>query len=130
MFEKWRIKQHMEVTDSLGAHVGTVDEVEETSLKLTRTDSPDGSHHSLDFASVDRVVDNRVYLKRGTPLPFMRGTAQPATPGVGTGDDAATGDPAVDAGYAGSVESSAPSTDMPIFGTSGHGTGSGGSGLV
>lgn len=69
MFEKLRIKEHMEITDARGQHVGTVDEVEDERIRLTRTDSKDGMHHFLPLDAVDRIDDNRIYLKEGTPLP-------------------------------------------------------------
>lgn len=69
MFEKLRIKEHMEVTTSTGQHVGTVDDVDGDQIKLTRTDSADGSHHYFAIDDVDKIEDNRVYLKQGTPLP-------------------------------------------------------------
>src|SRR5262245_32685890 len=55
MFEKWRIKEHMDVADCDGRHVGTVDEIEDNRIKLTRSDSADGSHHYVDIDSVDRI---------------------------------------------------------------------------
>ena len=69
MFEKLRIKEHMEVADSNGQHVGTVDEVADDHIKLTRSDSSDQRHHFIALDAVDRIDDNRVYLKQGTPLP-------------------------------------------------------------
>lgn len=69
MFEKLRIKEHMEVTDAAGQHVGTVDDVEDDRIKLTRTDSADNMHHYLPLDAVDRIDDNRVYLKEGTTIP-------------------------------------------------------------
>lgn len=69
MFEKLRIKEHMEVTDADGQHVGTVDEVEGERIKLTRTDSADNMHHFLPLEAIDRIDDNRIYLKTGTQLP-------------------------------------------------------------
>lgn len=63
MFEKLRIKEHMEVAGSDGEHVGTVDKVEGDTIKLTKTDSSDHQHHTLPFDMVDRVEDNRIYLK-------------------------------------------------------------------
>lgn len=69
MFEKLRIKEHMEVTDAAGQHVGTVDDVEDNRIKLTRTDSADNQHHYLPLDAVDRIDDNRVYLKEGTMIP-------------------------------------------------------------
>ena len=69
MFEKFRIKEHMEVSDFAGQHVGTVDEVDGDRIKLTRTDSSDGAHHFLQMEQVDKIDDNRIYLKEGTPIP-------------------------------------------------------------
>ncbi|PEQ11610.1 hypothetical protein B2G71_15910 [Novosphingobium sp. PC22D] len=69
MFEKLRIKEHMEVADSTGQHVGTVDEVVDERIKLTRSDSSDGAHHYIPFEQVEKIDDNRIYLKQGTPIP-------------------------------------------------------------
>ncbi len=69
MFEKLRIKEHMEVATAQGQHVGTVDEVEDERIKLTRSDSGDGMHHYLPLDSVEKIDDNRVYLREGTPIP-------------------------------------------------------------
>tara|TARA_Y100001963_G_scaffold136251_1_gene198717 strand:- start:124 stop:378 length:255 start_codon:yes stop_codon:yes gene_type:complete len=69
MLEKLRIKEHMEVTDADGEHVGTVDKVEDEKIKLTKTDSSDEQHHYLDLDDVDRLEDNRVYLKKGANIP-------------------------------------------------------------
>lgn len=69
MFEKLRIKEHMEITDAAGQHVGTVDEVEGEQIKLTRSDSGDGQHHFIGLEAVERIDDNRIYLKQGTPIP-------------------------------------------------------------
>ncbi|OCC23833.1 hypothetical protein MB02_08340 [Croceicoccus estronivorus] len=66
MFEKLRIKEHMEVADANGQHVGTVDEVENEQIKLTRSDSGDHMHHFVALDAVDKIDDNRVYLKQGT----------------------------------------------------------------
>lgn len=65
MFEKLRIKEHMEVANSSGQHVGTVDGIEDDRIKLTRTDSEDGLHHYVAIDDVERIDDNRVYLKEG-----------------------------------------------------------------
>ncbi|WP_395330315.1 DUF2171 domain-containing protein [Novosphingobium sp. BL-8H] len=74
MFEKLRIREHMEVANAAGDHVGTVDEVKDDQIKLTRSDSSDGAHHFIAFDNVDRIEDNRVYLKEGTPIPMGAGT--------------------------------------------------------
>jgi hypothetical protein len=73
MFEKLRIREHMEIADA-GQHVGTVDDVKDDQIKLTRSDSSDGAHHFIAFDNVDRIEDNRVYLKQGTPIPIGAGT--------------------------------------------------------
>ncbi len=69
MFEKLRIKEHMEVTSFEGQHLGTVDDVEDDRIKLTRTDSEDNMHHYMPLESVDRIDDNRVYLKKDATIP-------------------------------------------------------------
>ncbi|MBU6268665.1 MAG: DUF2171 domain-containing protein [Sphingomonadales bacterium] len=65
MFEKLRIREHMEVADSAGNHIGTVDSTDGDTIRLTRSDSSDGQHHTLSFEDVDRIEDNRVWLKDG-----------------------------------------------------------------
>ena len=69
MFEKIRIRKHMEVADAEGQHIGTVDEVADDHIKLTRSDSEDNMHHYLPLSAVDRIDDNRIYLKQGTDIP-------------------------------------------------------------
>ena len=69
MFEKIRIKEHMEIADANGQHVGTVDDVEDDRIKLTKTDSADSQHHYIPLDQVEKIDDNRVYLKAGTTIP-------------------------------------------------------------
>jgi hypothetical protein len=69
MFEKLRIKEHMEVTNFEGQHLGTVDDVDGDKIKLTRSDSGDDMHHYMPLDSVDRIDDNRVYLKQDATIP-------------------------------------------------------------
>ena len=69
MFEKLRIKEHMEIVDSKGQHVGTVDDTHDDAIKLTKSDSGDDMHHFIKLDSVDKIDDNRIYLKEGTRLP-------------------------------------------------------------
>ena len=69
MFEKLRIKEHMEIVDSKGRHVGTVDDTQDDAIKLTKSDSSDDMHHFIKLDSVDKIDDNRIYLKEGTRLP-------------------------------------------------------------
>jgi hypothetical protein len=58
------IREHMEIVDSEGKHVGTVDKVEGERIKLTKTDSPDGQHHFIDKKQVVAVEGNKVKLSR------------------------------------------------------------------
>jgi len=73
MFEKIRIKEHMEIVDTTGQHVGTVDEVEDERIKLTKSDAMDDQHHFIALDAVDKLEENRVVLKEGTPLPVGLG---------------------------------------------------------
>lgn len=54
------IRKHMEVIGSCGTHIGTVDRVEGSTIKLTRDDpNADGRHHWIPVdwvASVDDLV--------------------------------------------------------------------------
>ena len=69
MFEKIRIKEHMEIADCEGRHVGTVDDIQDDKIKLTKSDSMDDMHHFFMLSDVDRIDDNRVYLKKETRIP-------------------------------------------------------------
>jgi len=134
MFEKWRLKEHMEIADSQGRHVGTVDSVDGDRIKLTRSDSGDGRHHYLDVDCVDRIAENRAWLKPDVPLPGV----DAAETGVADRADREARHEAANRAaeaeaesYAGErLSSDAPAgrVDAPLFGTSGHGTGMGGSG--
>ena len=133
MFEKWRIKEHMEVLDASGRHLGTVDEIEGDAIKLTRTDSSDGQHHYVAIDHVDSISGDQVTLKADAEV---SGAGQAAGTEFGgttatASDGAHPGTGASASGYAGSTSTSEPATreDAPLFGTSGRGTGMGGSGL-
>ena len=69
MFEKIRIKEHMEVTNAEGLHVGTVDGVQDDKIKLTKSDAADSMHHFLSLDDVDKIDDNRIYLKENATIP-------------------------------------------------------------
>ena len=74
MFEKLRIKEHMEVVNSEGLHLGTVDDVQDDAIKLTKSDSMDDMHHFLSLDQVDKIDDNRVYMKSDARIPGGLGT--------------------------------------------------------
>lgn len=69
MFEKLRIKEHMEVANSEGQHVGTVDGVQDDKIKLTKSDSADSMHHFLSLEDIEKIDDNRIYLKESARIP-------------------------------------------------------------
>jgi hypothetical protein len=79
MFEKIRISEHMEVSDCNGQHVGTVDELDGDKIKLTKSDSMDDMHHFLSLDDVDRISDNRVYLKQDARIPSGLGNKASVT---------------------------------------------------
>src|SRR5436190_21836665 len=60
------IKEHMEVIGADGVHIGTVDKVEGSRIKLTKKDSGEGSHkghhHFVDRSLVAEVEGNEVRL--------------------------------------------------------------------
>ena len=82
MVDVSKIREHMSVVGSDGEHVGTVDHVEGDRIKLTRTDSRDGSHHYLPVTQVARV-DNQVYLSVPA-ISAIPGGAGPATGAAAT----------------------------------------------
>jgi hypothetical protein len=65
MFNASDIREHAEVIGSDGGHVGTVDRVEGSRIKLTKADSGaghEGHHHFIDLELVSAVEDGRVRL--------------------------------------------------------------------
>ena len=58
------IKEHMQVFGADDQPVGTVDKVRGDRIILTKGDSPDAQHHSLNAAMIDRVEGDRVILDK------------------------------------------------------------------
>ena len=58
------IREHMEIVDADGTHVGTVDKLEGDRIKLTKKDSGDGQHHFLEKSQVASVEGNKVKLSQ------------------------------------------------------------------
>lgn len=60
------IKEHMEVIGADGVHVGTVDRVEGSRIKLTKASSGqgrhEGHHHFIDTGFVADIEDGKVRL--------------------------------------------------------------------
>ena len=59
-----QVREHMEIIGADGAHLGTVDRVEDGRIKMTRSDSGshDDHHHYLSGDLVAGVEGNRVRL--------------------------------------------------------------------
>lgn len=66
MFNASDIREHSEVIGKDGQHVGTVDRVEGSRIKLTKADSQGaahaGHHHFIALDLVENVQGNRVHL--------------------------------------------------------------------
>jgi hypothetical protein len=59
-----QIGEHMEVFGADDVHVGVVDRVEGSDIKLTKTDPlAEGAHHRIPLDWVERV-DSRVHLNK------------------------------------------------------------------
>lgn len=57
-----QIKEHAEVIGADGVHVGTVDHVEGSRIRLTKADSSDERHHYIPGGLVAEVEDGTVRL--------------------------------------------------------------------
>jgi hypothetical protein len=64
MMHTSQIKEHMEVVGSDGRHVGTVDGVQDDTIKLAKNDSVDGAHHFVPLNCVEAVDRGTVRLSR------------------------------------------------------------------
>lgn len=108
MFSATEIKPAMTVTDTMGLHIGTVDHVDENAVGLTRDGFADDLHHFVALAAVRRVEGNDVVVESGqaTTIEAVAGAILYAR-----------------------RRSASLSSGEPLFGTSGHGTGVGGSGI-
>lgn len=118
MFTEADIKPHMEVIDTEGRHIGTVDHVEGGQIKLTRTDSTDGQHHYVEAGAIDRVEGDRLVLRDSAAktLGTVESNMTEAEIAAASDYHATTASPLGGA------------ANRPFFGTSGTGTGMGGSG--
>lgn len=65
MIDASHVREHMEVKGADGGHVGTVDHVEGSRIKLTKSDpSSGGQHHYIDLSMVDSVEGGSVRLNK------------------------------------------------------------------
>lgn len=61
------IKKHAKVIASCGKHIGTVDHLEGTDqIKLTKNDSPEGKHHLIPLAWVDKIEGDSIVLSKNS----------------------------------------------------------------
>lgn len=115
MIDTARIKEHMEVVDSAGRHIGTVDRIIGERIKLTARNALDGQHHHVDTNAVERIDGDRLVL-RADAMTGARDTTMSEAEIAAGSQYHATSSPLSGA------------QDRPLFGTSGNGTGMGGSG--
>ncbi len=72
-----QIREHMDVVGSDDQSVGKVDKVRGDRIILTKGDSPDGQHHSIGCAMIDRVEGDKVFLdKRADEAKAMFGNEE------------------------------------------------------
>ena len=63
MIDATHVKEHMEVKGADGGHVGIVDRVEGSRIKLTRSDPASGGlHRYIDLRTVDSIEGGAVCL--------------------------------------------------------------------
>ena len=58
-----QIREHQEVVDDQGNHVGTVDHIDGDRIKLSRKDSSDGEHHYVSLSQVAGIEGDKVRLR-------------------------------------------------------------------
>ena len=58
-----QIREHQEVVDASGKHIGTVDHVQGDRIKLARSDSSDGEHHYVMLSQVQGIEGGKVCLR-------------------------------------------------------------------
>ena len=59
-----QVTEHMDVVGSDDQPVGKVDHIKRDRIILTKNDSPDGRHHSISCAKLDRVEDGKLFLDK------------------------------------------------------------------
>lgn len=64
MINASQIREHMNVVDSDGQTIGTVDRVEGERIKLTKTSSSDGQHHYIELDQVEEIEGDKVCVRK------------------------------------------------------------------
>jgi hypothetical protein len=77
MIDRSLIREHMDVIASDGGRIGVVDSVQGDLIKLARRDLPDGEHHYVSLADVERI-DKHVHLMIGRVAVFGAAAATAA----------------------------------------------------
>ncbi len=108
MFTARQIKPNMTVIDTAGKHIGIVDHLQDDVVGLTREGFSDGLHHFVSLAAVMKIDGDTLVVE----------------PGQATSVEAVAG-----AILYARRRSPEALSGGPVFGTSGHGTGDGGSGI-
>lgn len=108
MFTAEHFKQGMSVLDANGQHIGKVDHVQDADLALSREGFADNLHHFVPIAAVRKIENDTVTVDIGELT-----TMEEVVGDILHHRHAAADKVAAD----------------PLFGTSGHGTGMGGSGI-
>ena len=62
--DKSQIREHMKVIGADGRHIGTVDRVEGDNIKLSKSDSADGHHHTVNVADVAEIKNDEIRLSK------------------------------------------------------------------
>ena len=87
MADAKQIREHMEVIGADGVHIGTVDKLEGSRIKLTKKDSGQGSHqghhHYIPTALVAEVEGDQVRLSANADVAVT--FADEADGGAGSG---------------------------------------------
>jgi hypothetical protein len=90
MFKAQQIKHGMTVADTHGLHIGTVDQVRDYVVELTREGFADGLHHFVPLAAVTNINGNAMLVDPGhaTTIEAVEGTVAYARGHASMGDRA------------------------------------------
>lgn len=69
MSEKRRITRRMKITNDYHQHIGTVDAVEGSAIRLIKSDAMDGKPRFLRLKDVERIENNCIFLKKTAIIP-------------------------------------------------------------
>jgi hypothetical protein len=61
-----QIREHMELVDADGSHIGTVDSIEGDRIKLSKQDSATGDHRYVSLSQVAGIEGGKIRLAGGS----------------------------------------------------------------